>query len=225
MALRFANGAVGALSSTGSMTMRHPEILEYRIFGRDGHVLFDVNEGTASIHLADGGVERLPQLTPERRYPESAPADNLVDLVLGRGENGSPAEIGVASVELVDAMYRSARLGRAVRLGTERSTERVGHVWRVKPGKADEYARLHATVWPELEQLLLAAGVSTYTIYAWGEILFSHLATEDFAKLVARFNGDPVAQRWEEQFRGILEYPNADPDTGWPERLREVWSL
>jgi predicted dehydrogenase/L-rhamnose mutarotase len=223
-ALRFANGAVGALSSTGSMTMRHPEILEYRIFGRDGHVLFDVGEGRASVHLADGSVERLPELPPERRYPEGAPADNLVEVVLGRAPNGSPAELGVATVELLDAMYRSAARGAAVRLDGP-APERVGNVWRVKPGKADEYARVHATIWPELEKLLRDAGVRTYTIYAWGELLFSHLEADDFARLTERFASDPVAARWEEQFGEILEYPNADPETGWPERLREIWSL
>jgi predicted dehydrogenase/L-rhamnose mutarotase len=225
LALRFANGAIGALGSTGSMTMHQPEILEYRIFGRDGHVLFDVNNGTASIHLADGAVERLPELPSANRYPEGAPADNLVDVVLGRAPNGSPADVGVASVELVDAMYRSARQGKAVRLGAGPGRERVGHVWCVKPGKAEEYARLHERIWPELEELLLHAGVSTYTIYAWGEILFSHLETDDFTRLVERFNDDPVARRWEKQFAEILEYPNADSETGWPERLRKIWGL
>jgi L-rhamnose mutarotase len=31
---------------------------------------------------------------------------------------------------------------------------RIGHVWRAKPGKIDEYKRFHATIWPELEQVL-----------------------------------------------------------------------
>jgi L-rhamnose mutarotase len=43
--------------------------------------------------------------------------------------------------------------------------------------------------------------------------------------MVERFNGDPVAQRWEEEVGERIEYPNADPDTGWPEMLEEVWSL
>jgi L-rhamnose mutarotase len=103
--------------------------------------------------------------------------------------------------------------------------ERVGHVWRVKPGKAAEYARLHATIWPELYAILRDAGVTRYTIYAWGDLVFSHMEVEDYARLVERFNGDPVGQRWEELFADILEYPNADPETGWPERLSEVWHL
>ena len=63
-----------------------------------------------------GEVHRLPGLPAEERYPDWAPADNLVDIVLGRGVNGSPAALGVLTVEFVDAMYRAAR-GRAHRAG------------------------------------------------------------------------------------------------------------
>ena len=103
--------------------------------------------------------------------------------------------------------------------------ERIGHVWRVRPGQAEEYDRRHATVWPELAARLREAGVTTYTIYRWGEIVFSHLEVESYAALVERFAGDPVSELWEAEFAGILEYPNADPESGWPERLHEVWSL
>jgi L-rhamnose mutarotase len=103
--------------------------------------------------------------------------------------------------------------------------ERVGHVWRVRPGMGDEYRRRHATVWPEIDALLREAGVERYTIYAWGDVVFSHLEVPSYAALVERFNGDPIAQRWEEEMADVLEYPNADPATGWPERLPEVWSL
>lgn len=116
---RFDNGAIGSLGSTGSVLPGHDEILEYRIFGADGHVLFDVNEGVAIIHGQRGEVHRLPGLPAEERYPDWAPADNLVDIVLGRGVNGSPASLGVLTVEFVDAMYRAARDGRTTRVGAE----------------------------------------------------------------------------------------------------------
>lgn len=103
--------------------------------------------------------------------------------------------------------------------------ERVGHVWRVRPGMAEEYRRRHATVWPEIDALLREAGVERYTIYQWGDLVFSHLEVPSFAALVERFNGDPVAQRWEDEMGDVIEYPDADPETGWPERLPEVWSL
>jgi predicted dehydrogenase/L-rhamnose mutarotase len=225
LSVRFRNGAVGSLASTGSVTGGHDEILEYRLFGSAGHVLFDVLAGTASVHDAEGHSEELPLLPPERRYPEWAPANNLVDVVLGRAPNGSPAEVGVAVVELVDAMYRSARQRRSVSVRSPASAQQLGFVWRVKPGQQEEYARRHADIWPALRELMVGHGATAFSIYLWGDVIFAQLECDDFAALAEALAEDPVSIAWEKQFEDILEYPNADPETGWPERLREVWSL
>jgi L-rhamnose mutarotase len=104
--------------------------------------------------------------------------------------------------------------------------QRVGQVWRAKPGKIDEYRKVHATVWADLEQLFRDAGVTRYVIYVWGDVLFSHMEVEDYDQMVARFNDSDVAQRWEvELMADKIEYPDGDPDTGWPLILDEVWSL
>jgi predicted dehydrogenase len=115
--VRFANGAIGSLGSTGSVLRGQDEILEYRIFGDRGHITFDVNEGSAVIYGSEGEVHRLPGLPAEERYPDWAPADNLVDVVLGRGVNGSPASLGVLTVEFVDAIYRAAKESRTMSVG------------------------------------------------------------------------------------------------------------
>ena len=121
VAVRFAGGAVGTIASTGSVSASQPELLEYRLFGERGDVLWDVNEGRAEVRHADGTRTELAVPEPAERYPEAAPADNLVDVVLGRAPNGSPAAIGVATVELVDAMYRSSAGGQAIDLGRGRT--------------------------------------------------------------------------------------------------------
>ncbi len=108
MAIRFGNGALATLTSTGGMTAGHQELVRYDIFGRSGHVTFDVNGGRATVHLAGGATRELPALPPAERVLVGAPASNLVDIVLHGAENGSPAEIGVAAVELVAAMYTAA---------------------------------------------------------------------------------------------------------------------
>jgi len=124
-AIRFGSGALGSLGSTGSVLPGQNELLEYRLFGSDGHILFDVNEGLASIHGPGGSVEGLPAPPMEERYPDWAPADNLVEVILDRAPNGSPPWVGVLAVEFVDAMYRSAREGRTVALAADAS-DRVG---------------------------------------------------------------------------------------------------
>jgi L-rhamnose mutarotase len=103
--------------------------------------------------------------------------------------------------------------------------ENVGHVWRVRPGRAKEYDDRHAEIWPELEAVMRRAGVRRYVIYRWGEVVFSHLEVEDYERLVAVYGDDPVAARWEDAFSDLIELPGADPETGWPKRLAEVWSL
>ena len=104
-------------------------------------------------------------------------------------------------------------------------SERVGHLWRVRPGKADEYLRRHRTIWPDLAAVLRQSGVRSYTIYLAGDLVFSHLEVDDYERMIDLVARDPIALRWEEQFAEILEYPNADPVSGWPERAVEVWDL
>ena len=61
--VRFANGAIGSLGSTGSVLPGQDEMLEYRIFGDRGHIVFDVNEGSAVIYgLRRRGRTGLPAL-------------------------------------------------------------------------------------------------------------------------------------------------------------------
>jgi L-rhamnose mutarotase len=103
--------------------------------------------------------------------------------------------------------------------------ERVGWVWRVRPGCAEEYARRHAEIWPEMARVLRAAGVRAFHIHRWGDVVFGHLDVEDYDRMVRLTARDPVAERWEVHMQDLIEYPNADPATGAPERLRHVWSL
>lgn len=108
LAIEFAGGAVGTLGSTGGMTAGNEEIVHYDISGRSGHVVFDVNRGIAEIHRAGGEVRELAVPSTADRYPERAPVRNLVDVAGGHGVNGSPGEIGLATAELIAALYRSA---------------------------------------------------------------------------------------------------------------------
>jgi predicted dehydrogenase len=116
LAVRFDGGALASLSSTGSLAGGFDDILEYRIFGSEGHLLLDPGRGLATIARAGEAPLTLPAPSADERYPEDAPARNLVQLCLGRDSNGSPGALGARVVDVVDAMYRSARLGSEVAL-------------------------------------------------------------------------------------------------------------
>ena len=117
LALRFEGGCIGTIGSTGSTVRTQEELLEYRLYGTGGHILFDVLTSEAGLYRADGSVVRNPEhLAAGPRayasvYPEDAPVNNLVDIVLGRDENRSPPQLGASVVRLLEAAYTSARTG------------------------------------------------------------------------------------------------------------------
>jgi predicted dehydrogenase len=114
--VRFEGGTLATIASTGSLIPGADEHLELRAYGTDGLVRLDVSRGEASIQVRGGAAEALEPLPDADRTPEWAPAHDLVNVVLGRGTSASPATLGVAAVELVDAMYRSAATRQPVRI-------------------------------------------------------------------------------------------------------------
>ncbi|MEO3930622.1 Gfo/Idh/MocA family oxidoreductase [Micromonosporaceae bacterium B7E4] len=111
--VRFDNNAVGTISTTGGLHPDHEEIIELSVFGRSGHAVLNVTQGTCVIHDANG-IETLPTLPRNRRVPESGPLLNLIELIRTGGPNHSPPEIGASTAQFVDAMYRSASEGRTI---------------------------------------------------------------------------------------------------------------
>ncbi len=103
--------------------------------------------------------------------------------------------------------------------------ERIAQVWRARPGMAEEYRRFHATVWPEVEQMLRDVGVHHFEIYAWGDVMFAHIEVEDAAAMNAALADHPTSVRWEAEVSRLIEYDAVDPQTGAPATLPVVWSL
>lgn len=103
--------------------------------------------------------------------------------------------------------------------------ESIGQLYKVRPGMAEEYARRHAETPEALDALLRDAGIDRFAIYLSGENVFAHVSVDDYAAMVARYNRDPVALAWEKEMEPLIEYPETDPDTGWPTPLRLVWEL
>jgi L-rhamnose mutarotase len=103
--------------------------------------------------------------------------------------------------------------------------ERIGLFWRIAAGRESEYDERHAEMWPELERRLHDLGVRSFSIYRRDDLVFGHLEVDDYAELVEAYAQDPLAETWERDFEGLIEMDEPDPTTGWPERLRHVWSL
>jgi L-rhamnose mutarotase len=81
---------------------------------------------------------------------------------------------------------------------------------KLKPGCVAEYRRRHDVIWPELKELLRAAGIRDYVIYL-DEQTGTLYASQ---KLPEGFDGDwlaaqPVMKKWWEYMAGLME-TNAD---------------
>lgn len=114
ISVRFSNGALGTLASTGNIAPDQQQNHEIRVYGTKGSIILNPIPGQLSIHYANGEVKTFEELAPEASYPEKATARNLVDVIADGAETSGPAEIGAITVDLLDAAYRSASTGQKV---------------------------------------------------------------------------------------------------------------
>jgi predicted dehydrogenase len=108
----------GSLSSTTSclLELATDRQHEVRVYGTAGMLLLELWKGRLEFHDREDRVHRYPDLTEEEAYPVDAPAVDLVETILGRSANGSPASLGVTSMYVVEAAVESARTGGDVQV-------------------------------------------------------------------------------------------------------------
>ena len=111
--LRLEGGTTVSLGSVGA-PMQTERQYEVRIFGDKGMIFLELWKGTMSFHNREKETETLEPLTEEEIYPHEAPAKNLVDAVVGKAENLSPADLGLAAMEVIEAACHSADTAKAV---------------------------------------------------------------------------------------------------------------
>ena len=99
---------VGVLGSTGDLGIGDGGACELQVCCERGRLTLEHISGSLYVRLHDGSERRYEPVPEADRYPMFATGQNLIDVILGRAENGSPAEVGVRVVELLDAAYRSA---------------------------------------------------------------------------------------------------------------------
>ncbi len=75
---------------------------------------------------------------------------------------------------------------------------RFGQVIQVKPEKLDEYKRLHANPWPEVNATLRACNIANYSIYLKDGLLFAYFEYmgTDFEADMKLMAADPKTQEW-----------------------------
>jgi predicted dehydrogenase len=111
--LKLDDGTLVSVASTGTApdSERNCEI---RVYGTQGLLILELWKGTMEFHPFHGKVMRYPPLPEADIYPMFAPAENLVDVILGRAENGAPASLGLYGMRIIEGACESARTGANV---------------------------------------------------------------------------------------------------------------
>ena len=105
VALRFTGGALGSAAVSGATTLFEQGIY---IHGTKGSVKCSIYGGSMEVWLGANKV-KYPAV------PETATLQqNFIDCIKGRASTPSPAKLGLRQARLMDAIYESARAGRAV---------------------------------------------------------------------------------------------------------------
>ncbi len=130
LTITLESGMLVSLASTAATPLSERNY-EVRIFGSKAILQLELWRGTMTlIDFADQRTEFKP-LAEKDIYPSQSPALNFIDAILGKAANGSPGDLGLASMEIIEAACESAQTGR---------NEKIRPV-RAKAGNAVEEPR------------------------------------------------------------------------------------
>lgn len=98
------------------------------------------------------------------------------------------------------------------------------YAWKaaVLPGKLEEYKRRHDNIWPEMKEVLAAAGIRNYTIWNVGEELFGYYECGSVAEAARIQAESPVVDRWNEYMKDVMKM-DMDPVTGTQPLMEQVF--
>jgi predicted dehydrogenase len=112
--IRLENGCLVSIASTGA-TPQSRRDYQVWVFGTRAIMSMELWRGTLQlIPFDDSGAQEYERLSELEIYPERAPARNLIDCLSGREPNRSPGQLGLTSMEIVEAACESVRHGREV---------------------------------------------------------------------------------------------------------------
>ncbi len=115
LTITLENGALVSLASTGA-TPQSEKNYEVRVFGSKAILQLELWRGTMTlVDFADQRTEFSP-LAEDEIYPAPAPALNFIEAISGQAANGSPGDLGLASMEIIEAACASATSGKNIRL-------------------------------------------------------------------------------------------------------------
>ena len=111
LTITLENGALVSLASTGATPLAERNY-EVRVFGSQAILQLELWRGTMTLIDFDGKRTEFKPLAETEIYPSQSPALNFIDAILGQAANGSPGDLGLASMEIIEAACESAQTDR-----------------------------------------------------------------------------------------------------------------
>lgn len=98
------------------------------------------------------------------------------------------------------------------------------YAWKaiLLPGKLSEYRRRHDEIWPEMKEVLVAAGIRNYTIWTVGNELFGYYECDSVEKAARIQAESPVVDRWNSYMKDVM-CMEMDPITGAQPKMEQVF--
>ena len=115
LTITLENGALVSLASTGATPLAERNY-EVRVFGSQAILQLELWIGTMTLIDFAGKRTEYPSLAETEIYPAQSPALNFIDAILGKAPNDSPGELGLASMEILEAACASAANGENVHI-------------------------------------------------------------------------------------------------------------
>ena len=113
LTLTLENGALVSLASTGATPLCERNY-EVRVFGSQAVLQLELWRGTMTLIDFNDQRTEYPPLAENEIYPAQSPALNFIDTILGKVPNGSPGDLGLASMEIIEAACASATHGKNI---------------------------------------------------------------------------------------------------------------
>jgi predicted dehydrogenase len=121
LTITLENGALVSLASTGATPLAERNY-EVRVFGGKAILQMELWRGTMTlVDFNDRRTEFKP-LAENEIYPSQTPAFNFIDAILGKAANGSPGDLGLASMEIIEAACESAQTNRCEKIRALKKT-------------------------------------------------------------------------------------------------------
>lgn len=117
--VKFANGATLEIEASWAANIAEAEMMETRLFGTKGGLVQrnknETYEFEAEMYVEKDGAQYDVKLHPPVEAVRSS-YYTFIDVILGKTKPVATGEEGLIVMELLDAIYRSAKTGRPIRV-------------------------------------------------------------------------------------------------------------